>query len=266
MAAFGLPELVVVAFIVFLIIGGRKLSALGTGSGSALATGDTAHQPAFRTVQFSGYAAAADAAYSSGVRSGTLAECFGHGPLGLQWGRVALVVTGTWLSANIPTFVAVQRLGGDLSSTDLVLMTLSPASFVLSAITAIRSFQSMAVAAVATGVLHSVLFTSIRSAMSGALTGAPGWDGLVRPAIVSFVWPALAILAVGLAASASHRWLPLAVALIVANIVERVLIEAVYGSVFSVAYFTQDEFPVMIVSSLIWATAFWIASAPRYRT
>ena len=104
-------------------------------------------------------------------------------------------------------------------------MTVWPAIFVFSAITAIRSFQGGPSVAVFTGALHSLLFTSVLTlgADTGFSPDTEYWIRLIRLAASSFIWPVTTLFALEFAVAGTNRWVRLACALFVASLIETYL-------------------------------------------
>lgn len=210
-----------------------------------------------------GDGATPDRRYGRGVRAGTVAELFGLGLTGVRWPQVGVIVIGFWLSGS---GISLFRLGFEnLPAVNLVLTVLWPVTFVFSAITAIRSFQSTGMVAVSTGALFSLIYTSIRLVLSSQdLLPARDTSFWMQAAISSFVWPVLTMLAINFAAAGTMRWVRMACGLFAASVIEMYVNHAIYSELLSpVSPNLGPELPTMIGAALILTAAFWIGES-RY--
>ena len=253
--AIGLPELLIIAAAGLLIFGAGTLSARVVSYASAAAP--------FRTADG---LAVADWPYAHGVRAGALAELFGLGVNGIRWPQVVVVLIGTWLSGNGATLFTAGM--DSFSAVNLAVMTAWPITFVFAAITAIRSFQSGVAVAIATGVLHSLLFTSIRYVASGSIWSIRLDQNLMQVMASSLLWPVLTMFALALAVSGRARWTRMAFGLTVASFAQIFLINGLYTGSWDPTRPLTDATAITreIVSAIVWTAAFWFGEAKYGRT
>ena len=253
--AIGLAELLIIAAAGLLIFGAGKLSARVVSYASGAAP--------FRTADG---LAVADWPYAQGVRAGALAELFGLGVNGIRWPQVVVVLIGTRLSGNGTTLFTAGM--DSFSAVNLAVMTAWPITFVFAAITAIRSFQSGVAVALATGALHSLLFTSIRYVAYGSTSSIQLNENLMQMVATSFLWPALTMFALALAVSGRARWTRMAFGLTVASLVQLFLIDGLYTGSWDPTRTLTDvtEITREIVSAIVWTTTFWFGEAKYGRT
>lgn len=199
----------------------------------------------------------ADRRYAAGVQGGSLADLFGLGPRGIRWPQVLVVTGGMWLGDNLESLVT-----GVMSSPGWSLVW--PALFVLSAITAVRSFQHGTAVAIATGTLYAVVTIAFRLVLSGDVFSLDDPERLLRSAALSFLWPVLTMAALWFAVSGPRRWLRMVLSLTAVSVLVQVINPIVYewGFVYGPEAVVA-RLPWMLVSNAVWAVAFWFGET-RY--
>jgi hypothetical protein len=210
------------------------------------------------TVAPSLYGATPDARYARGVTSGSLAELVGLGPRGVRWRQVAVIVIGIWLTGNASLLEATIT-GGVLGGFNILGSIFWPVAFVVSAITAVRSFQGALAVALFTGVAYSLLNTAIVFATrDSAIGGSTLWFPF---AVSSFTWAGFRMLALAFAVAGQSRWLRMAGALVVAGIAQTFVTAFLYGQIFDVEQLVQAvavDIVMRVVAAAGWTLTFWL--------
>jgi hypothetical protein len=253
LGAIGLPELIIVAVIAFLVV----LPTLRLRS----ASGQSAFMNGAGFIAPPG-AAIADSRYVHGVSAGNLATLFGIGRAGLRWGQIAAVTVGVFFSNNAG-FLAQLTVPGMADGVALLAALGSPVFFVAAAILAIRSFQTAPAVVVATGAIYTLLKMSMRFAIASnaSVYDASDYsDYWLRMAAGSFVWATLTMIALHFAVAGGQRWLRMIAALAIAALAANILWTLLFvGETFDsqLAMALVNPWPVLL-SSLVMTAGFWV--------
>jgi hypothetical protein len=256
----GLPELLVLVTIGFLIFGSHKLVAL---SRSAVATsGEPSGEAAVESWLLRVPSASADFRYAQPPVAGTVAELFGLGWRGLRWRQAAIVVAGLWLSIHTPTiwYSASLYITGP---ADLIRSVAWPVFFVFAAITALRSCRDGIAVACVAGLIHAVLFTSFHYAFWDLAPGPIEAPGYLSMGARWFASAALTVSAIQLGVRGPHPWIRLAICLFMTSLAGNVIVLSAYepnwraGAALDIL--ARSFLPEALAAAVLTAT-FWLGS------
>jgi hypothetical protein len=202
-----------------------------------------------------------DFRYARGVSAGALADLVALGRHGVRWRQAAVITIGICLSGNTSLLDRISALGAS-TPFDVLQLIYWPVIFMFSAIIAVRSFQGGLRIALFTGLLYSLLNTSVQCATRASSTAFPRDQYWMSALVSSFSWAALTMLALHFAVSGSHRWMRLAAALMAVSIAHTSLISVLYFGTWDVAKVAEivtSTALARIVGALLWTLTFWVA-------
>ena len=260
----GLPELIIIAAIVLIVAGiGRRYSQRAPSIG-VLAGGIDA-RGASSIPYLDWHTAVADERYRHGVRAGHLAELFGLGGDRVNRTQIIVVVIGMTLarSYGLLSYALVSRPDAlDLVTMPYVAsMIFTSMAFVVSAITAARSFRSGLSVSCATGAMYAGLVASMQWAFgptSSASVQLAPWV----PLLTAFTWGTLTMGALAIAVGRRVPWLRLLIALTVTSLIQSFITLGLYAHTWDLQDYVEGLFGSLSSatpgSSLITTATFWL--------